>query len=41
MDFLDLVKKRSSVRKYLNKPVEKEKIEKCLEAVLLFKKNQI
>ena len=35
MDFLDLVKKRSSVRKYLNKPVEKEKIEKCLEAARL------
>ncbi|MCJ7789995.1 MAG: nitroreductase family protein, partial [Candidatus Atribacteria bacterium] len=32
MNFLDLVKTRQSVRKYLNKMVEKEKIERCLEA---------
>jgi len=31
MKFLDLVKKRQSVRKYLDKPVEREKIERCLE----------
>jgi len=35
MKFLDLVKIRQSVRKYLNKPVEKEKIERCLEAARL------
>ncbi len=35
MDFLDLVKARQSVRKYLNKPVEREKIERCLEAARL------
>jgi nitroreductase len=35
MNFLDLVKKRQSVRKYLNKIVEKEKIERCLEAARL------
>ena len=35
MDFLDLVKVRQSVRKYLNKPVEREKIERCLEAARL------
>ena len=35
MNFLDLVKKRQSVRKYLNKMVEKEKIERCLEAARL------
>jgi len=33
--FLDLVKKRQSVRKYLDKPVEREKIERCLEAARL------
>ncbi|HQH18757.1 MAG TPA: nitroreductase family protein [Bacteroidales bacterium] len=32
MSFLDLANKRQSVRKYLNKAVEKEKIERCLEA---------
>lgn len=32
MDFLELVKKRYSCRKFLNKEVEKEKIEKVLEA---------
>ncbi len=35
MKFLDLVKARQSVRKYLNKPVEREKIERCLEAARL------
>ena len=35
MKFLDLVKKRQSVRKYLNKPVEREKVEHCLEAARL------
>lgn len=35
MDFLDLVKARQSVRKYLNKPVEREKIERCLKAARL------
>ncbi|MCK4421842.1 nitroreductase family protein [candidate division WOR-3 bacterium] len=35
MDFLNLVKKRQSVRKYLNKLVEREKIERCLEAARL------
>lgn len=32
MDFLDLAKKRFSVRKYQQKEVEKEKLEKILEA---------
>jgi nitroreductase len=31
-DFFDLLSKRQSCRKYLNKPVEKEKIIKCIEA---------
>jgi len=31
MKFLDLAKTRQSVRKYLDKPVEREKIERCLE----------
>ena len=35
MNFLDLVNKRQSVRKYLGKPVEREKIERCLEAARL------
>jgi nitroreductase len=35
MKFLDLVKKRQSDRKYLDKPVEREKIERCLEAARL------
>lgn len=36
MNFLELVKKRQSDRKYLaNKPVEPEKIERCLEAARL------
>jgi nitroreductase len=32
MDFFDLIKKRKSCRHYEERPVEKEKIEKCLEA---------
>ena len=35
MKFLDLVKARQSVRGYLDKPVEREKIERCLEAAQL------
>jgi nitroreductase len=35
MKFLDLVKTRQSVRKYLDKPVERKKIERCLEAARL------
>ena len=35
MKFLELVKTRQSVRKYLDKPVEREKIERCLEAARL------
>ena len=35
MDFLELVKKRQSVRSYLEKPVEQDKIERCLEAARL------
>jgi nitroreductase len=33
--FLDLVRKRQSVRGYSPRPVEKEKIERCLEAARL------
>ena len=32
MNFLDLARTRQSVREYLNKSVEREKIERCLEA---------
>ncbi len=35
MDFIELVKKRFSVRKYKQQAVEKEKLEKCLEAARL------
>ncbi len=35
MKFLDLVKSRQSVRGYLSKEVEREKIERCLEAARL------
>ena len=35
MKFLDLVKARQSVRGYLSKEVEREKIERCLEAAQL------
>ena len=34
-DFLDLVRKRYSVRAYRDKPVEPEKIERCIEAARL------
>lgn len=33
--FLDLVKSRQSERGYVNKPIEKEKIERCIEAARL------
>jgi len=32
---LDLIRKRQSVRRYTDTPVEKEKLERCLEAALL------
>lgn len=32
MNFLELATKRQSVRKYRNQPVEREKIDRCLEA---------
>jgi nitroreductase len=32
MNFLELVRERQSVREYLDRPVEREKIERCLEA---------
>lgn len=32
MDFLELAQQRQSVRSYLSKPVESEKVERCLEA---------
>jgi len=35
MNFIDLVRERRSIRKYQNKPVEKEKIMLCLETVRL------
>ena len=35
MDFSELVKKRQSDRKYLNQPVEKEKIQVCIESARL------
>ncbi len=35
MNFLELVKKRQSVRKYSDKPVPKDVIERCLEAARL------
>ena len=35
MDFLDLVNKRRSVRKYKNVPVARELVDKCLEAARL------
>lgn len=34
-DFLDLVKQRQSDRKYLDKPVEEEKLMRCLESARL------
>ena len=35
MKFLDLVESRQSVRRYIDKPVEKEKIDLCIEATRL------
>ena len=35
MKFLDLIKARQSVREYLSKEVERDKIERCLEAARL------
>ncbi len=35
MDFLELVKKRKSTRKYSTKPIPPEKLEKCMEAARL------
>jgi len=35
MDFLELVKKRSSVREYDSRPVKREEIESCIEAARL------
>jgi nitroreductase len=35
LKFLDLVKNRQSVRKYTSDPVEKDKLERCLEAARL------
>jgi len=35
MDFLELINKRQSVREYMNREVEAEKIEKCIEAARL------
>ena len=34
-DFLDLINKRQSERNYLNKPVDREKIKRCIEAARL------
>ena len=35
MSFLDLIKTRQGVRKYSGRPVEREEIEKCIEAARL------
>lgn len=35
MNFLDLVRKRQSVRRYLSKPISRDILERCLEAVRL------
>ncbi len=35
MNFIELIQKRQSDRKYITKPVEKEKIMRCLEAARL------
>ena len=35
MNFLELVKNRRSVRKYINKPVSRDLLDKCLEAARL------
>ena len=34
-DFLSLIRQRQSVRKYTNRPVEPEKLQRCLEAARL------
>jgi nitroreductase len=33
--FIELIKQRQSVRKYINRPVEPERLQRCLEAVRL------
>lgn len=35
MELMDIIRQRKSVRKYLDKPVEREKIVKCIEAARL------
>lgn len=35
MELMDIIKQRKSVRKYLDKPVEREKIIRCVEAARL------
>ena len=35
MELLDLIKQRQSVRRYTSQPVEKDKLERCLEAARL------
>lgn len=35
MNFLDLVKKRQSVRRYLSKEIETDKLQRCIEAARL------
>lgn len=35
MNFLDLVKKRQSVRRYLSKEIEADKLQRCIEAARL------
>lgn len=35
MKLIDLIRKRQSVRRYTDKPVEKEKLDRCLEAAML------
>ena len=35
MNFLDLVKKRQSVRRYLSKEIEPDKLQRCMEAARL------
>jgi len=35
MEFLELINERQSVRRYSSRPVEKEKIEQCLQAAFL------
>jgi len=35
MDLYDLVKQRTSIRNFLNRPVERDKLDKCIEAARL------